>query len=99
MNTGEVRATHIDYRHCQATLHQNLILRQYLLILVADMVIRLIVHIFFIFIRDGSACTTLRRVPGPSGKFVDEWMEFYFKKETEKEFYLRNRQVKKILPS
>ena len=45
-------------------------------------------------IRDGSACTTLKRVPGPSGKLVDEWMEFYLKKETEKEFYLRNKQVK-----
>lgn len=61
--------------------------------LVADVVIKLIVHTF-LYIRDGSACTTLRRVPGASGKLVDEWMEFYFKKDTEKEFYLRNGQVK-----
>lgn len=43
--------------------------------------------------RDGSACTTLKRVPGQDGKTVDEWMEFYIKSEEENEFYLRNKQV------
>ena len=43
--------------------------------------------------RDGSACTTLKRVPGSNGKLIDKWVEFYIKQETEKEFYLRNKQV------
>ena len=58
------------------------------------LVLLYVVDVFYMIIRDGSACTTLKRVPGPSGKLVDEWMEFYLKKETEKEFYLRNKQVK-----
>ena len=50
------------------------------------------VHITIIH-RDGSACTTLKRVPGSNGQLVDKWVEFYIMQETEKEFYLRNRQV------
>ena len=45
--------------------------------------------------RDGSACTTLKKVPGPSGQLVDKWETFYLRQETEKEFYLRNKQVTK----
>ena len=45
--------------------------------------------------RDGSACTTLKKVPGPNGKMVDKWIKFYVKSEGENEFYLRNRQVYK----
>ena len=49
------------------------------------------------FFRDRSASVALKRVPKPGGQpgeLVDEWLEFYHRPESEKEFPLRNDQVK-----
>lgn len=64
--------------------------------------------LYYSFLRDRSACVTLKRVPkpgGPEGQFVDEWME-YFRSESERnakitkesleDVSLRYDQVKKL---
>jgi len=49
--------------------------------------------------RDRSAVLCMRRVPqaasgeGGEVQYQDDWLEFYHRPETEKEFPLRNRQV------
>ena len=57
----------------------------------------LFLHTFY---RDRSACVTLKRVSKPGGEpgeLVDHWLEFYHRPENEKEFPLRNGQVKNCL--
>ena len=51
--------------------------------------------ILLIFSRDRSACASLRRVCSNStgSEAQDQWLEFYFRPESEPEFPLRNKQV------
>ena len=47
--------------------------------------------------RDESACVTLQRVPkagGKDGELEDYWLKYYHLAEGEKEFPVRNRQVR-----
>lgn len=54
--------------------------------------------------RDRSAAVCMRRVPqaasteGEGVQYQDDWLEFYHRSETEKEFPLRNRQVSRVQP-
>jgi hypothetical protein len=43
--------------------------------------------------RDETACVTLRKISRKDGELENHWLEHYFLKEGEKEFYVRNRQV------
>ena len=53
--------------------------------------------------RDRSAVVSMRRVPqaasreGEEARYQDDWLEFYHRPETEKEFPLRNRQVSRFV--
>ena len=54
--------------------------------------------IFQSFLRDRSACLSQLRVPKPGGRegeLVDDWLEHYFLREGDKEFPVRNEQVRK----
>ncbi len=50
--------------------------------------------------RDRSACVSRLRVPTPGGDgLMDEWLEHRFLREGEKEFPIRNEQVRASLLS